>query len=338
MAINKTENKYKYYVEYNRPSFYKRVFSLLLDGIIFVFIAFSLLYATDSIMKTTDYYNSVSRKYDQIKEDSGLYMLHEDSLVLITSFYQIEENIVDLTPYDIKHNYMTALDYYFDVFLETKADFKIEDYATFQKFYDAKRLEFRHNSIAYFVLKDGNIIENPDANLKNSDYIDDFYKDFIGKTAVPCLTYIEEYASSFVFLSRTIIFIEIPIPIVLASILTFYVPGLIFIRGRKSLAKLLFKIGLVDKNKYNVSWKTFTLRFLVIFFGEILLSIFTFGIPLIVSFSMMVFTKKKQSFHDFVFNIEVIDVTNSTIYKNPDEILFEKDMHQHIDFETRDFK
>ena len=76
----------------------------------------------------------------------------------------------------------------------------------------------------------------------------------------------------------------------------------------------------MNKNVLSVSAKQYTLRFLIFIFLEVLLSLVTLGIPIIISFSMMVFSKKKQSFHDYMLGIEEVDVENSKIYKSYDEI------------------
>ena len=78
----------------------------------------------------------------------------------------------------------------------------------------------------------------------------------------------------------------------------------------------------------------FTLRFVIFFFLEILLSLVTFGVPLFVSFSLMAFSKKKQTFHDYMLGIEEVDVESSKIYYSKDEIFSVKESK----YDVKNFK
>ena len=46
----------------------------------------------------------------------------------------------------------------------------------------------------------------------------------------------------------------------------------------------------------------------------------SFGLPYIVSFSIMVFSKKKQGFPDYMLGLQEIDTSKSKIYNSMEEI------------------
>jgi hypothetical protein len=90
-----------------------------------------------------------------------------------------------------------------------------------------------------------------------------------------------------------------------------------------TLGKALYHIGLVDSRYLNVKWGRFFARFAIFYFAELLLSLVTFGIPFIISFSLMAFSKKKQGFPDYMLGIEEVDTSRNKIYKSLDEITLE---------------
>ena len=102
-------------------------------------------------------------------------------------------------------------------------------------------------------------------------------------------------------------------------------PPLIFKRGRKTIGKILYKIGLVeDSTCLNVKTGKIIARQAIVSFGEMILSPFTFCIPIIISFTMMAFSKKKQSFPDYMLSLTEIDTTYDKIYHSKDEIILDE--------------
>ena len=110
---------------------------------------------------------------------------------------------------------------------------------------------------------------------------------------------------------------------------------IIFFRGKKSLGRLAFRIGLLGKDNFSLTIGRFTLRFLIFLFAEVILSVFTLCVPLIISISMSAFTKKKQNFHDFMLDIKEVDTYGTKIYLDKYDILKEENKHEPIDFISR---
>ena len=114
-----------------------------------------------------------------------------------------------------------------------------------------------------------------------------------------------------------------------------YIIPIIFFRGKKSLGRLAFRIGLLGKDNFSLTIGRFTLRFLIFLFAEVILSVFTLCVPLIISISMSAFTKKKQNFHDFMLDIKEVDTYGTKIYLDKYDILKEENKHEPIDFISR---
>ena len=197
-----------------------------------------------------------------------------------------------------------------------------------QKMYDDFRLNdnMKEDGIPYFIVSDNKIIENNNSennNITPTDYVN-IYTNFIDNTCNGYLLSIDktlyEYTS---FLSKTIIFWELIPTFFFSGILTWLVPPLIFKRGRKTIGKLIYKISAVNSKYLNLSiGKTFA-RFSIFFFGIITLSFVTLAVPMIISFSMMAFSKQKQSFPEYMLGIYEVNTSEDKVYFSKEEIISE---------------
>ena len=64
-------------------------------------------------------------------------------------------------------------------------------------------------------------------------------------------------------------------------------------------------------------------RFAIFYFGELVLAPFTFGLPFIISFSLMAFSKKKQGFPDYMLKLHEVDLSKDKLYFDYAEISLE---------------
>ena len=129
-------------------------------------------------------------------------------------------------------------------------------------------------------------------------------------------TLFPEYYSATKLTSNLLFFLEIPVAFALSAILTYLVPPLIFRRGRKTIGKLIYRVGLVDSQCLSPSLPRFLARFGIFFVLELALSFVTFGIPFIISFTMMAFSKRKQGFPDYMLGLTEISTVKHDIYFN----------------------
>lgn len=330
MPIEQKEEKVE--IEYYRPSFWKRIFLILFDALICFFLCFALFNGIKAIVNNFTDIKDKTEQLNNLRLESGLFINDNGKITDVVTYY---ENSTDLS-YGTKEVFLQEhINGFFQFLLENCGE---NVYLEGKNYYDEYRLS---NSMIfenkpYFIKVDGEIKKNFDAAIPSKNYVENLYNPFIDEYCQGLLTTrFPEYLSLQKDLSNVLIFVEIPISVFLGVTIVYYVIPLCLRRGRLTLGRLLFKTGLVDKNVLNVNWKIFTLRFLIMFFMEIFLSVFTLCIPLIISLSMMAFSKKKQTFHDYMLGIEEVDTSNSKIYFSLSEIRKNEGKFGYNDFESR---
>ncbi|MFA6666946.1 MAG: RDD family protein [Bacilli bacterium] len=321
---NKQENNNLQEINYKMVPMSKRLLASLVDFLFSIFTGFILLCLVLLIAERNENYSSLFTKRDEIVIESGLYIKNsEDKTERISSFYD-DNN--DLT-YNEKSNLIDEkLNYYFN--LETYFPDK-DGVAIYNK---AKRS----------TKDDDKLLFNEDYSraLVNSDYDEayyNFYCDTVDNVAVSYLTRSEAYyniAKQIVIIDSIFLIACYLFPI----IIFFYIMPLIFRRGHTTLGQKIFKIGIVNFDGLNCKFSKFTLRFLFFFFIEIILSLIAFLIPLIVSFSMLGFSKRRQTLHDYVLNTYAVDISQDDIYLNLSEYENAKENKEKIMIENSDIK
>jgi hypothetical protein len=123
------------------------------------------------------------------------------------------------------------------------------------------------------------------------------------------------------------------------GLIVYLVPLFIFRRGRMTFGKAMYGIGLVDSNCLSPSIGRTLARFSIFYFTILILSLFTFGLPIILSFSLMAFSKNKQGFADYMLRINEVDAKRTKIYFSFQEVELEKTSpyKKPIDFKTRNY-
>ena len=82
----------------------------------------------------------------------------------------------------------------------------------------------------------------------------------------------------------------------------------------QTFGKAMYHIGLVDANIFSPSFARFSARFGIFLGAELILSLVTFGIPFLISFSMMAFSRRHQGFPDYMLGLTEIDASKNRIY------------------------
>lgn len=328
------EDKKENVIEYYRPSFWKRCFIIIFDGLICALLALGSFIVLRSIVTSIPSYQEKVERLSDLKKESGIYKYSSEGKRFydLVTFYNLSEDI----SYGAKKRYLVEGINTFHVFIK---DFVTEDYYNeILTNYDEYRLGstlIDSENNPYFIIQDGEIIENSNVVIASKDYYN-VYADYIDNYLLGYFTTkIEEVVEITDMQSKWLIFFEVPLALTFSYTIIYLVIPLCFKRGKLTLGRFLFKTGLVDKNVLSVSWKRYIIRFLIMFFSEIVLSVFTFGVPLFVSFTLMAFSKKKQPFHDYMLGIEEVDTTNSKIYKNKEEIFIQTPKEVLKDYKMR---
>lgn len=328
----------EYHVEYSLPAFWHRVIANLMDIIIFAFVTVGCLILTNRIIAATPDYKKQNEIVDSIRADSGLF-LYESSrktYELITTYF---ENTPEIEyPTRVVRCKKAINDFIAYVSeSETNGTCVPGTYTEVLKDFDESRLKVTYEKTNLFILNDENVVvNNPDVTYNAEVYYKRFYKPYIQQVANGYLsTSFPSYYNSMKVLSNYLLFLELPVSLLVGGLLVYLLPTLIFRRERVTFGKKLFHIGLVDKNCLAVGFGRNLARFGIFFFGEIILSIFTFGVPLLFSFSMMAFTKNKQGFPDFMLRCTEIDNSKTKIFKSKFEAISE---YTHLNKKPVDFK
>lgn len=310
-------------INYVRPIFHRRVLANMIDFFIFAFLWLISFTIAGNIAKSTNSYKEKQNYINTIHLNSDLYKIDNTGKIYsVISYY----NHYQLNTTTQEKNKLREHIDNFIVFISN--EYGEESKGEIQKMYDDFRLNdnMKEDGIPYFIVSDNKIIENNNSennNITPIDYVN-IYTNFIDNTCNGYLLSIDktlyEYTS---FLSKTIIFWELIPTFFFSGILTWLVPPLVFKRGRKTIGKLIYKISAVNSKYLNLSiGKTFA-RFSIFFFGIITLSFVTLAVPMIISFSMMAFSKQKQSFPDYMLGIYEVNTSEDKVYFSKEEIISE---------------
>lgn len=310
-------------INYVRPIFHRRVLANMIDFFIFAFLWLISFTIAGNIAKSTNSYKEKQNYINTIHLNSDLYKIDNTgkiySAISYYNHYQLNTTTQE------KNKLREHIDN-FIVFISN--EYGEESKEEIQKMYDDFRLNdnMKEDGIPYFIISDNKIIENTNSennNITPTDYVN-IYTNFIDNTCNGYLLSIDktlyEYTS---FLSKTIIFLELIPAFFFSGILTWLVPPLVFKRGRKTIGKLIYKISAVNSKYLNLSIGKTIARFSIFFFGIITLSFVTLGVPMIISFSMMAFSKQKQSFPDYMLGIYEVNTSEDKVYFSKEEIISE---------------
>lgn len=320
-------------IDYYPPKLSRRVFARITDAVIMMIVFLLSFISIKAIYETTPLYQDTVEILTTIRLDSGIYAKRDDQILNVATIAFQDKKMSNSQKKDYLEN---ALNH----FLNYIKGYSIESYDKVIKDLNSFKLKeslVYENKPLFVKNEDGKIIENPD-RVSAKAYIELFYAPFIDTNCNGFLvTEINEYFEGTKVLSNFLMYLNLPLSFVISSLLVYFVPPLIFRRGRKTLAMVFYNIGFVNKECMNLSFKEWIVKFLIFYFFELILSIFTFAIPLLISGTMMVATKTKQNFNEYMLKIREVDTSSGKIYLNKGEIFKEyvKDVTNIPDFKLR---
>ena len=305
-------------ITYQRAKFWRRIFANLVDLLIFAVVAVFLFVGVRAIYMSTDKYQSKENRLTEMKLESSLYVEKDGEVVDVAGAISSDSDTTSSKMNRAKAAIEDFIEYAYTVEGKTVGD-------EIQNSYDEFRLQQEFLSQPYFVKDNEQVVVNPDCKASYTNYFENVYMPFINEYCQGYLTTrFEEYVDLTMYISRTLVFVEVPIAYCLAGILVYYVPTWIFRRGRMTFGKAIYKISTVDSRLLNPTWQRTLARFLIFYFGILILSVLTFMVPAIISVTLMGFSKKKQGFADYLLDLQEIDTTNSTVFYNLEEALVSK--------------
>lgn len=335
-------------IEYEQPKLVHRVLANFLDILLMVGMTIVLFIASRAIVQSTPMYHSNDLEIRKVELASGLYInadktngsaidtrgydINEyeygDSVQLMTYWLPRQSN---LTYEDVVNRCEKAINKFTSYMGTIKPEYE-EEIKTFVNEQKIKKLGKVAGHENFFLKNDETnefyipLNESGIPYYSYQTYFEEFYKlimdnnlsdDYLTKRA-------PNFKESLANEGKYLLLIELPSAYLLAGILVYFIPPLFFRRGRQTLGKALYRIGLVDKNIFSPTFARFSVRFIIFFFAEMVLSLFTFGAPFFISFTMMLVTKNKQGFPDYVLGLTEIDASKQKIYYNKIDALSDK--------------
>ena len=303
-------------IEYKRPPFYRRVFANLIDIILVALCFFSFFIGIRSIVTSNSSYKEKISVINKTKKECGLFIEYQGHYVDVVTYLNAQKDFSSSKKIkEITSSISNFLEY-------SKVNLNLEDYEEIKNDYYTSLTsdDIVYDGVKMFVIEDGLLKENELCKAPLSKYYE-VYSNYVDSRLMTYLStkYIA-YFEATKYMSNMVLFLEIPVAYVLAGLVVYLLPPLIFKRGRRTVGKALYGVGLVNKDCLNLSGKQFAIRFVIFYFAIYLLSIVTLGIPMIISFTLMAFSKGRRGVADYMLKFTEIDMTKSTIYNSLDEI------------------
>ncbi|MCR5348471.1 MAG: hypothetical protein K6E59_02535 [Bacilli bacterium] len=307
-------------INYKTARFHRRIFANLVDFIVFAVVFIGLFALIRAIIVSTPDYKAKEDELISIRLDSGMYRKNANGKIMDTvSFLAASEN--NFTGYAKMVESRESVDKFIAYVGTVSGD---SARITVQNDYDDYRLKptLVYEGVPYFVVSEGNIVRNDACKANAETYFNNAYAPYIDEHCQGYLiTLVPRYLELTRYESTTLIAGELLPAYLVAPFFSHLLPMMIFRRGRMSWGKALYRVGVVD-NRLLVPTVSRTLaRFAIFYFAEALLSPFTFAIPLIVSTSLMAWSKAHQSFPDYLLGLHEVDVSDDKIYFSREEIL-----------------
>jgi len=353
VATNNQDTNVLYY----RPKFTHRIFANLVDILIFIFVFVSCFLGVREIIRHTPGYQAKQQELTQMRVDSGLYAYDDDNVL---------RDIISVLNYSkgqTAKSHMTrskaAIEKFIKYIGDLSEDEKYVDYKTeLVKNLNVVVEDYRnyrlsesmvHNDTPMFIVNESNeVVENPALFESVESISSQIYTVYYEKTYKPfiddhCQAYIvvvvPHYKDIINYQTNLLLWVNIFAVYCFTGLLVYLVPLFIFRRGRMTIGKALYGIGLVDSNCLSPSLPRTLARFAIFYFAILVLSLFTFGLPIIISFSIMVFSKNKQGFQDYMLRLTEVDGKRTKIYFSFQEVELEKTTpyKKPVDFKTRNY-
>ena len=309
----------KLVIDYERPKLHRRVLAVIIDLVVFIFVFFAIFISVRAIIGNTTRYSNAMDNVKTVRLNSGVYYENDSGFLYdVVTLYKNDE---DLSDSQKQTYYVNAIDSFIEyVNTEIDEETSSEVLNNYYTYLLAENLTY--DGVSYFIEGgDGIPVENPECTASIADYNDNVYTKYIDYNIQPYLNSLfEQYNKDVKYLFTILFYYELPISAIIGGILVFYIPGLFFKRGRQTLGRALYRIGLVDSKYLAVKVGRYTANWSISFLLIFVLSFLTLGIPLIISFSLMAFSKKKQTFSEYMLGIQEVSLEKQKIYYSRGEI------------------
>ena len=315
--------KSKIELEYTNAKIYKRLFASFIDFFTIFLSTFIFFSLTNMVLPQIDAYKNLVEEKSNLLVESGLY---NNELTLVLDVVQNDE---EFSTAKEKGDYLKKS---IDGFYESIYFFTSEESQKIKEDYNERKVNYVVDDTHIFSLDGENIVENP----VNPQYFYDFYVEEINNYSLPFLNQNEEIINANKILSITS-YVSFSIWLLLFVLFfELFFPLVVFKRGRLTLGRKVFSIGLIDVNALNIKTSKYLGRVAFIVIVMYVIGFFSFLLPLFVSLGMMFISKRHQDLVDYVFNTYVVDIKKDEIYLDQLDFLDKTNKDKKVKLEDKD--
>ena len=310
-------------INYNTARFHRRVLANLVDFALCALFFFSFFIGIRGIVTNIDPYKAREAELISIRLNSGMYMQYNDSgnLTDTVSFLSDSYNAYSgIAKVDIAKEKIDTFMLYLETNVNAEAADKVRD--SYHTFFLSDKMVYE--GVPMFIDNAGKIERNKDCKASADVRFSKAYAPFIDEYCQGYLiTLVPQYLDLVRFESNVLIYGEILPAYLIAPLLAYLLPMMVFKRGRQTFGKWMYRIGTVNKDLLIPSVPRTLARFAILYFAEYCLAPFTFAIPFLVSASLMGFSKKHQGLPDYILGLHEVDLSQAKIYFSREEIAVE---------------
>lgn len=315
-------------VTYSKAKYSTRCFAFALDLLLMIITTLLLMLGSRNIVSNSSFYKEANQRLNDIQLSSHLYVTNDNGIATIMSDYYTPNNEEETKELNTKFDNALTLFYTDPLFFDqTNPEDGLYLY-NIQKIPNGSSSEL-------FIYEDSShttIVAKSSATAKQ---LYDFYCEAMNGKAIQYLNSSEEYISNSKVISLSFIFLILLIPIVISILIyELIIPSCLF-RGKKTIGKFAFKLSVIDVRGLSPNYLRFLARFGLVFL-ELILSFVTFMIPVIISFSMFAFSRRGQSFHDYVTNTYVVEAPWKSICLTKEEMIKKQTNDSHFELKKED--
>lgn len=279
-------------IHYQKATLFKRFIAKFIDLTILVFSTLFFVFIFSLFYKNLSIYKNNIDVINNTYVESKLYVKENNKFIdLLTISEEKYENNEE------KYNFLKErLDYfYFELNAYSENDSYKNDY-----------INALINSGYFENINNSYELKNTSSFKEGYDVLKEIYQN--------SLKYLSN--NKFFIKASSLLFLYQILLVLISFIVSFIIFELIiplFIKGNKSIGRLIFSINLVSNTGLNLSKSRFILFSLFNLFFIYILNIFAFLLPSLISIFMIIFTKDNKSFGEYVFNIYVLDAKTKNI-------------------------
>ena len=300
-------------VVFKKASYRNRLFAFAIDLFLMIVTTLGLMSLTFYITSNMDYYKNANQAINDLQMASHLYVERSDgNAQLMCDYYKIEAE----SDYE---KYANQFDEALTEFYTDPHFFDQTDPTSGIYLYNTQKIPADKTASELFIYEDETHSKIIAKDTATQEQLYNFYCNVMENQAYSYLVKHDTYINSSRVINLNFFLVDLLIPIVISTIIYELIIPLSLRRGKKTIGKLLLKLSVVDIRGLSCPWYRYLLRFTIFLFLEILLSIPGVLIPIIISFSMTVFSKRGQSLHDYISNTYVIEAPMSSICLTEDE-------------------